>query len=163
MRLFGATKPKSEDHRRRCVQGLARRWASEEPTDIEKAVQNFLTKLGYEFIREYPIDRYLADFYLPEFKLVIEVDGDYWHSLPGAKEHDAKRDIFFKNLGYEVLRLTGSQILKDEDFCIQENTGLDDQKGLLVDSPSSSYKRPTLGLQALSGPVPGRRSLTYIP
>lgn len=48
----------------------------------EKFAQNFLVRLGVNYVYQYKmgsIGRYL-DFYLPEYRIGIEVDGDYYHS-----------------------------------------------------------------------------------
>ncbi len=31
---------------------------------------------GYEFRRQYPMGRFIVDFYCPRLKVIIEVDGD---------------------------------------------------------------------------------------
>jgi len=41
--------------------------------------------LGYDFHRQKPIDEYVVDFYCPELKLVIEIDGD---SHDGKEKED---------------------------------------------------------------------------
>jgi len=58
-------------------------------TDIEIAMSEVLTRLGYRYYEQYELFPYIVDFYLPEFKIVIEADGDVWH----AYQRDRKRDI----------------------------------------------------------------------
>lgn len=36
---------------------------------------------------------------------VIEVDGDYWHSLPGIPEKDARKDAFYAEHGFDVIHI----------------------------------------------------------
>ena len=43
----------------------------------ERTVANILELLGIKYIREYRIDKFRIDFYLPEFKTAIEVDGEH--------------------------------------------------------------------------------------
>lgn len=48
----------------------------------KKFAKEFLDKLGVKYEDQYfaeSIKRYY-DFYLPEYRVIIEVDGDYWHS-----------------------------------------------------------------------------------
>lgn len=48
----------------------------------ERFAKNFLDKLGVKYIYQFKMEsigRYL-DFYIPEYRLAIEVDGTYWHS-----------------------------------------------------------------------------------
>ena len=40
---------------------------------------------GYKFRRQYSVDQYVIDFYCPELKLAIEVDGDS-HFMEAAEE-----------------------------------------------------------------------------
>ena len=43
---------------------------------------------GYEFRRQHPLGRFIVDFYCPEAKLVIEIDGD---SHADQRDYDAER------------------------------------------------------------------------
>ena len=45
-------------------------------------VDNLLNKMNINFEREYSIKYYSIDNYLFESNLMIEVQGDYWHSNP---------------------------------------------------------------------------------
>lgn len=44
-----------------------------------------------------------ADFVLPQFKLIIEVQGAYWHSKPETLEADAYKFALYEAMGYRVL------------------------------------------------------------
>ena len=46
--------------------------------------------LGYKFRRQYSIDHFVIDFYCPELKLAVELDGDV-HNIPEQKEYDKAR------------------------------------------------------------------------
>jgi len=81
-----------------------------QPTRIELAVRDALTAAGVEFVFQYPIGRYVADFFLPSKNLILECDGDYWHSLPGVKEKDSSRDAYLAARGYRVIRLAEHRI-----------------------------------------------------
>jgi very-short-patch-repair endonuclease len=85
-----------------------------QPTQIELAVRDALTAAGVEFVFQYPIGRYVADFFLPlpGKNLILECDGDYLHSLPGVKEKDASRDAYITARGYRVIRLPEHRIKK---------------------------------------------------
>jgi very-short-patch-repair endonuclease len=64
---------------------------------------------GLKFRRQYSVGRYVVDFYSPELKLAIEVDGDS-HFRPNAEQHDAEREIFIKQYGIKFLRFTNSDV-----------------------------------------------------
>jgi very-short-patch-repair endonuclease len=48
----------------------------------EKGMVNILTELGLTFQSQLIISSFIYDFYVPEFNLIIEVDGDYYHGNP---------------------------------------------------------------------------------
>ena len=64
------------------------------------------------FRNQAPIGDYVADFYCPEARLVIEVDGRDHLNQQG---HDAKRDAWMNSTGIMVIRITPTQLAKDID------------------------------------------------
>jgi very-short-patch-repair endonuclease len=69
-------------------------------------------QLGVKFRRQHGIGRYIADFYCPEYALVIELDGDS-HYREGAKEYDHIRDNFMRSLGLHVLRFSNHDVMRN--------------------------------------------------
>ncbi len=57
---------------------------------------------GLKFRRQHAVGNHILDFYCPEIKLGIELDGEF-HASPVAEEKDRERDSFFNSLGIEVL------------------------------------------------------------
>ena len=66
-------------------------------------------QFGVKFRRQHGIGHCIVDFYCPERKLVIEVDGDS-HYTDVAQKNDAQRDAFLQQLGLRVLRFTNQDI-----------------------------------------------------
>ena len=74
-------------------------------------------RLWYEFLkpskylvkRQHVIDNYIVDFYCPETKTVIELDGSQ-HFEPAGLVSDAERDAFMDSLGIEVLRYSNADV-----------------------------------------------------
>ncbi len=66
-------------------------------------------QLGFKFRRQHSIGGYIADFYCPEKKLVIEIDGSQ-HFGKGVKEYDEIRSKYFEGLDIKVLRFTNAEI-----------------------------------------------------
>ena len=56
------------------------------------------------------LGRFIADFYAPAQRLVIEVDGAY-HGERGTA--DARRDAVLKRAGYRVVRVEASLVVSD--------------------------------------------------
>ena len=67
-----------------------------------------------KFRRQHGIGPYIVDFYCPEKRLVIEIDGDS-HYNPDTQIYDRKRDDFMKSLGLQVMRFTNQDILEKLD------------------------------------------------
>lgn len=70
--------------------------------------------LGYKVRRQYGIGSYIVDFYCPQLKLAIEVDGDSHYTREG-KVHDKKRDTFIHDKGIKILRITTAEIYENVD------------------------------------------------
>ena len=65
---------------------------------------------GYRFLRQKPLDNYIADFYCAELLLVIEIDGES-HLAEGAREYDEERTKVLNGYGIKVTRFTNDEIL----------------------------------------------------
>ena len=88
------------------------------PTTPELSVANALDALNIYFDAEYRIGRYSCDFALPQYRLVIEADGDYWHSLPNQKATDIAKDKYLQAQGWQVLRFKECDIHSNLAGCL---------------------------------------------
>jgi very-short-patch-repair endonuclease len=91
-------------------------------TDAEQRLWARLRRkqvLGVQFYRQKPIGNYIADFYAPAARLVVEVDGSQHFEHPQA-EHDKHRTAYLKELGLRVLRYTDRQVLLELDSVAEE-------------------------------------------
>jgi very-short-patch-repair endonuclease len=80
------------------------------PTKQEEKLWSMISvkKLdGLKFRRQFPIGRYIVDFYNHAHRLVMEVDGGIHRT---TKEYDRNRDSYLTARGYSVLRFTNSEI-----------------------------------------------------
>ena len=64
---------------------------------------HLLCRLPVPVKRQKVIGRYIVDFYIPEYKVVIEIDGKQ-HSYPENRIADVERDKYLSELGILVLR-----------------------------------------------------------
>lgn len=71
---------------------------------------------GYKFRRQHPIDRFIADFYCHEARLIIEVDGPVHDYTP---EQDAVRQAYLESLGLRVLRFANDDVLSEMDGVVE--------------------------------------------
>ena len=65
-----------------------------------------------KFRRQYGINNYVVDFYCPEQKLAIEIDGDV-HGYNSRMIHDKQRQRGIEALGIKVLRYTNNDVIKN--------------------------------------------------
>lgn len=78
-------------------------------SDAEKSAFQNLRKLGISAYRQYPVwtgrRMYFADFYLPKYNIIFEIDGGY-HYTNHQKKLDDSRSSGLWRLGYHVVRLS---------------------------------------------------------
>ena len=67
--------------------------------------------LNVQFYRQKPIGNYIADFYAPLVKLVIEVDGGQHYEEKHLRK-DQERDFFMEQQGLRTLRFNNLQVLQ---------------------------------------------------
>ena len=56
-------------------------------------------------------ERYRPDFYLPDYNIIIEVFGTYWHTREGMYEHDLVKAITYTASGYKFIVLTDQEVI----------------------------------------------------
>lgn len=67
---------------------------------------------GRKFRRQHSVGNYILDFYCPQEKLAIELDGAY-HFTSAGYEADQTRDGYLKYLGIQVLRFENKEVFHD--------------------------------------------------
>ena len=65
---------------------------------------------GIRFRRQYPVGPYIADFYCPAARLVIEIDGQV-HEHGAAPQRDEVRDAHLADMGLWVMRIAARDVL----------------------------------------------------
>lgn len=100
--------------------------------------------LGEKFRREHPVGPYTLDFVCLELKLDIEIDGKDHLSREGRK-HDAERDAYLRNLGFEVLRINGFRLTADAAGVRKEIEHAILSRRKLQESPSPPAPLPAAG------------------
>ncbi len=68
--------------------------------------------LGYRFRRQYSVGSYVIDFYCPELKLAIEVDGTS-HYKDRAEYYDRNRQESIEKLGIKFLRFNNAEVYQN--------------------------------------------------
>ena len=68
--------------------------------------------MGLKFRNQHPLEKLVVDFYCANRRLVVEIDG-ISHGMGDNPARDLRRDAFSRSLGYEVLRILASDVLRD--------------------------------------------------
>ena len=122
------SKLNSEQRKMRTMPGnIARTKMALETTisSIEIKVAEQLDWYGIRYIQQKRVydnknnKAFYLDFYIPEYKLVIECNGDYWHNLSNRIERDEMLEQFVKSTGRKIIFIWEYEI-KDEWFDIMD-------------------------------------------
>ncbi|MBC7104236.1 MAG: endonuclease domain-containing protein [Parvibaculum sp.] len=82
-------------------------------TEAERRLWLYLKDMkreGFHFRRQCPVGPYVADFLCYSARIIVEVDGGQ-HGLDPGIEHDRRRDEWFVENGYRVLRYWNNDVL----------------------------------------------------
>lgn len=125
------TTPHTQKMKEAMSRDIASRYAKgvySRKTQIHKDVESMLTSLGIKFESEFNLLMFSIDIAIPELKIAIEIDGDFYHCNPKKYpsgpvsqmqkknlKRDAAKNSFLKNRGWAVLRYWESDI-KSKDF-----------------------------------------------
>lgn len=82
------------------------------PPEVKIWAQLRRSPAGIRFRRQHPIGPYVADFYCPAAKLVIEIDGSV-HDFAAPAERDLRRDAYLRGLGLAIVRIPAVEIFRD--------------------------------------------------
>jgi very-short-patch-repair endonuclease len=83
-------------------------------TGAEKLLKSYLRQLNVTFIFQKVIKHddgfYVGDFYLPDYNLIVEVDGLYHSANKDQRDKDLIRTKKIKTLGFNLVRITNRQV-----------------------------------------------------
>ena len=74
---------------------------------------------GRKFRRQSSINNFIVDFYCPEEKLVVELDGDFHFDEKVIKD-DEKRSKILEEEGLKVIRFENQEVLLNLDNVLSE-------------------------------------------
>ncbi len=101
----------------RKTQKIKRQYLRNNATQTERILWSKLKGkqlLGRKFRRQHGIGPFIVDFYCPECKLAIEIDGPI-HWTKEAKEYDRRREEYIELHGIHILRFTNSAVVENLD------------------------------------------------
>jgi very-short-patch-repair endonuclease len=74
--------------------------------------------LQCKFRRQFSVGAFVLDFYSPEIRLGIELDGDS-HFQEGAREYDQERQAFIESFRIKIVRFLNSEIYENIDGVLE--------------------------------------------
>jgi|GEM_PF-156815 len=106
---------------RKTIYGTLKERASrmrKNPTETEDLIWQELRnkKLGVKFRRQHIIDKYIVDFACMEKSIIVEIDGGI-HRI--QIDEDKERQEFLESKGFEFLRFTDIEVLKNKKAVIE--------------------------------------------
>ncbi len=97
------------------------------PAEVALWVELKNEKLGYKFRRQYGVGHYIIDFYCPQLKFAIELDGDV-HAIDSVHKKDLIRDKFLEECGITMKRFWNHEIFEDINSVLEVIVNLCQQK-----------------------------------
>ena len=109
--MFNYNKKKLEDNRKRLRNNS---------TPAEAALWSLIKNKqinGRKFRRQHSIGNYILDFYCPEEKLAIELDGEdhYWEE---GMRRDKLKTAYIESHGIKIIRFENKLVFKDPEFIL---------------------------------------------
>ena len=98
-----------------------RRYLRKQPIKPERLLWQRLKnkQTGYKFRRQFSIGRYIVDFYCPQLKIAIEIDGETHYQKEGLK-NDKIRQKYLENLSITVKRYLNNEIYNNIDNVVSD-------------------------------------------
>lgn len=113
--------PDDDDPNKFIYNGIDCAFQSKE--EIEYGNKKYIADFSIDFsqIEEYGYNDYLSEHpYMSKFKYIIELDGHEYHSTKKQRNNDYERENNLKELGYNVIRFTGSQVFNNPLSCVDK-------------------------------------------
>jgi very-short-patch-repair endonuclease len=92
----------------------------QEQTDAENLLWSHLRAYRLsrlKFRRQQPVGAYVVDFFCPDKKLIVELDGGQHQERVG---HDEVRDAWLKSEGYTVLRYWNNEVMANLEGVLED-------------------------------------------
>lgn len=101
------------------VPSVKRYPAKQKATNIENQFRYALLRKGINFVEQASIGPWSIDFLIPDHQIVVEADGEFWHSRPKTIMKDRRKDAWLERNGYKVFHFEGNEIIKNPNRCIE--------------------------------------------
>ena len=130
--------------RNRTVNHLIRNPMHRANTAPELKCKDFLTSNGimftHQFVLKNPLtsDLWTFDFYLHDRNILLEIDGEYWHTFRDQHNRDRIKDKLAASLGYTVLRISDQNL--NFDILFTDNNNMLSHTAKVIQERSKNLK-----------------------
>ncbi|HOP74510.1 MAG TPA: DUF559 domain-containing protein [Bacillota bacterium] len=127
----------------------------------EKLLASLLTKHKISFRQNVHLEGYEFDFVLPEYRIIIEVDG-FFHLSTSQQKLDTLKENLLTQKGYTLIRFQNYQIYQNPERTIQAIKKCIQQLSSLTNSPitiNDAWKEP---LRHLKLPQENPKKRTFL-
>lgn len=97
---------------------------------------------GLKFRRQHAVGQFILDFWCPEHRLLVELDGGI-HDRADVAAHDREREAWIRRYGVRILRFRNEEVLTNLETVLQ--TILSSISPLTPLPPQRPEERGTLG------------------
>ncbi|MCD4731656.1 MAG: DUF559 domain-containing protein [Bacteroidales bacterium] len=73
---------------------------------------------GRKFRRQHSVGNYILDFYCPEERLGVELDGDH-HFNPSGEQYDEIRTNYITNAGIRIIRFENKDVFEQTEYVLE--------------------------------------------
>ena len=91
-------------------------------TDTERVLWKYLRNkrfYGIKFLRQYSVGPYILDFYCPQARLAIELDGG-GHAETDQKIYDLDRTRYLRDKDIKVIRFWNNDVIKNTEAVLEK-------------------------------------------
>jgi len=107
------------------------RYLRQYPTPAEELLWRHLRNKqlgGLKFRRQHPVAEFILDFYCPQLRLAIELDGGF-HKEDETRKNDLERTRILNEKGIRVIRFWNSEVLGKMAFVLAKIQSFIDSPG----------------------------------
>jgi very-short-patch-repair endonuclease/ribosomal protein S27AE len=108
--------PRKRTCSRRCGSAF-RTYTQPRVSSLERKMSAAFRHVGVRPQAQYLVGYFVVDFAFPRQRLVVEVDGSYWHRLPDTVARDRRESTYLANHGWRLVRLAEPDILASPADC----------------------------------------------
>lgn len=113
---------KNKKTRSKMSKSIAKHFKSN-PLPQEIEFEKYLKTFNLKYVFQHPVEQYIADFFLPDFNIVLEVDSTYkWGK--DRKNEAEKRDLILLTKGIKTIRFNKALLTREYIFNILKTNNI---------------------------------------